>query len=194
MIKLILISSFLFTSCAQMNLKLADSEIKAYKEFSKAKKSAQTLGPISLSVSDVRGDVPPSQIGIGFTGVKYQKTPILLNEDLASYLTKKLTTEFTKRNVLVDEQANYKIEVLITKLSVDEFIEKHLPERARCEIEFQLKSSYLTKTFNARYWAEVISPGDLGDGTEKIAPTFASCINVITDKIVEDKKFNAYLK
>ena len=109
-------------------------------------------------------------------------------------MKKELTTEFTRRNVLVQDNGKYSLEILVTKLSVNEFIEKHLPERALCEIEFQVKSQHLSKTLNARYWSEVTSPGDLGDGTEKIAPTFASCLNVIMNKIVEDKKFRSFIK
>lgn len=191
---LIILSMTTIIACSQMSLRLDESEIQPFKEFSKVKKSVDTLGPISINVTDMRGDVPANQIGFGYTGVKYKKTPVLLKQNVNEFLKSELTTELTKRNILVQEDGKYQVEVLVTKLSVNEFIEKHLPERALCEIEFQLKSQHLTKTLNARYWSEVTSPGDLGDGTEKIAPTFASCINVITDKIVEDKKFRDFIQ
>lgn len=191
---LIFILSMIFLGCAELSVNLKDSEIRPFKEFSKIEGASEALGPIKFEVIDARGEARMNQIGFAYTGVQYQKTPVLLKKDVAAYTKDELATAFTRRNVLVSDEAEIAFEMIITKLSVNEYIEKHMPERAVCEIELQVKSQYLAKTFNARYWTEITSPGDLGDGTEKIAPTFASCLNVIANKIATDPKFQAYLK
>lgn len=191
---IVLFFSFLIMGCAQMSVNLKDSDIKPFKEFSSVKKLNNTLGPFQLNVVDARSSEQARQIGFAYTGVKYKKTPVLIKKNVNDYIKEELTTEFARRNVLVEDQAERNVELIITKLSVNEYIEKHMPERAICEVEFQVKSTYLTKNFNARYWTEITSPGDLGDGTEKIAPTFASCVNVMANKIVEDPKFQSFLK
>lgn len=192
--KFIVLSSLLFLiSCAQMSVKVSDSDMRPFEEFSKLKKVDGDTKSVNIEVIDARGS-EPNVIGYGYTGVKYDKTPVKIESDLATYLSDRLPTEFTKRGVLVGEEGDVALQINVSKFDVHEYIEKHLPERAICEVEFNLSSNYLAKNFKARYWAEVISPGDLGDGTEKIAPTIASCINVVMNKIVTDKKFINLIK
>lgn len=186
--------AIMFVACAKMKINVQEADVVEFDDFKKVQKVAEQTQPISLNVIDARGEVP-NVIGYGYTGVKYEKTPFELDMDLAAYLSKKLPLEFNKRAVdASSENAQIIVDLIVTKLSVYEFIEKHLPERAVCKIEFEIKSTYLSKEFNARYWSEVTSPGDLGDGTEKLAPTFASCINVIMNKITSDQKFISLIK
>jgi uncharacterized lipoprotein YajG len=158
---------FLFVSCAQMSVNITDNDIRPFKEFSTLKKVMLQSKSISLEVIDARG-TEPDVIGFGYTGVKYDKTPVKLKTDLATFLSDRLATEFTKRDVLVSDQGEVQLQVNVTKFDVHEYIEKHMPERAVCEVEFNLASNYLTKNYTARFWAEVTSPGDLGDGLKKL--------------------------
>jgi len=184
----------LVSSCAEMKIKVNDSEVVAFDDFKKTQKVSELTQPVKLNVIDARGEVP-NVIGFGYTGVKYEKTPFELKTELATYLNEKLPLEFSKRGVTTDNvNGEIILDVIVTKLNVYEFIEKHLPERAVCKIEFEIKSNYLSQEFNSRYWSEVTSPGDLGDGTEKLAPTFASCLNVVMNKITSDQKFINLIK
>jgi len=100
----------------------------------------------------------------------------------------------TKRGFSVNEMDGVALEVVINELWVEELIEKYQPEKAKCKANVTVYLKEGNTSWNGNYWTEIISPGDLGDGTEKLAPTFASCLNEIVEKLVKDPSFTKNLQ
>jgi len=183
----------LLVSCAQQRLVVNKEYSTPYKDFEKVTvmKSSKTFS--ILRVTDSRKE--KDSIGTGLTGVNYTKTPYLLSTPLEEYLSNYFTESLEKRNVVVtSESADVQLEIVINELWVDELIEKHQPERAKCKISMTVYSKIDNTTWSGNYWTEIISPGDMGDGTEKLDPTFASCLNMVFEKFITDNSFSSLVK
>lgn len=187
--------SLLFFSCAQNKLKVTSSEVVPYDEFSlETRLDTKTKSIKIAQVQDARGE-QTNHIGVGLTGVRYERTPLKVDTTVALFFKNYLTNALKKRSVNVDnENGEIEFNVVISKLWVRELIEKHKPELAICEAEVHLNAEYMSSQFTAKYWNEITSPGDMGGGTAKLKPTLASCMNFIVEKIVKDQKFIDYIK
>lgn len=180
----------LLVSCAQTQVSVKNSEVKPFKEFSKITKVSDNFKSIVIdSVVDKRED--QSAIGSALTGVKYEKTPVMLETSTDVYVKEYITQAFNRRGLFVTEIDGIKMSVHINELWVEELIEKYQPEKAKCKANLSVFIDEGKKSWKGNYWIEIVSPGDLADGTEKIAPTLGSCLNEIVEKMVNDKGFLA---
>lgn len=183
----------LLVSCAQQRILVKKEFSTPYKDFAQKSVIKSSKNFSILRVTDSRKD--KSALGVGLTGVNYTATPYLLSESLESYLEGYLKDSFESRNlVVVDSSADVQLEFVINELWVSELIEKHQPERAKCKVNMTVYSKLDNTTWSGNYWTEIISPGDMGDGTEKLDPTFASCLNMVFEKFITDKSFSSLVK
>lgn len=183
----------LFISCAQQRITLRTEEIVPFDEFSEVTHTGQGLKTISISsLTDNREK--KDLIGTALTGVKYTKTPIVMGATVSDYMKEYLTHALTERGFAVNDMDGVNFEVVINELWVEEVIEKYQPEKAKCKANFTFYTKVGDVAWNGNYWTEIISPGDLADGTSKIAPTFASCLNQVVEKLVKDPDFIKNLK
>lgn len=183
----------IFVSCAQQQITLKNKELVPFNDFSKITRAGNGLKTISFStVIDNREN--KNEVGKALTGVKYKETPIVMNSGTSNYIKEYLTSALTERGFSVNSMDGINIEVVINELWVEELIEKYQPEKAKCKVNFTFYIKEENASWNGNYWTEIISPGDLADGTEKIAPTFASCLNEVVEKLVTDQEFIKNLK
>ena len=77
---------------------------------------------------------------------------------------------------------------------VEEVIEKYKPERAKCKVDLNFHITSPSAKWSGNFWTEFTSAGDLSDGTERLSPTLASCMNAVVEKLVSDQKFIDILK
>ena len=178
----------MFVSCAQHQIKLKNEEMVPFTDFSKISRVGSGLKTIAInSVTDNREN--KDQIGMALTGVKYSQTPIVIDRATNEYLKEYLILSLTDRGFSVNDMDGINLDVVINELWVEELIEKYQPEKAKCKanLTFYLKED--KTSWSGNYWTEIVSPGDLSDGTEKIAPTFAYCLNEVVEKLVNDPAF-----
>lgn len=188
-----LVVLLLFVSCAQSQIRLKSEEVVPFSEFSKMSRVGTNLKTVSIvSVTDNREN--KNHIGMALTGVKYSKTPIVIDSPVSQYVKEYLIMGLTNRGFSVNDMDGVNLEVVINELWVEELIEKYQPEKAKCKANITVYLKENNTSWNGNYWTEIISPGDLGDGTEKLAPTFASCLNEVVEKLVKDSAFTKNLK
>ena len=84
--------------------------------------------------------------------------------------------------------------ISIINFQVYELIEQFKPERAKCELQLEFAMVQNAKSWNGSYATEYVSAGDITDGTERLAPAMASCLNNLIEKMVNDAEFRAFLK
>lgn len=180
------------SSCAQQRILLDEKNVIPFKDFT-AKTPLTTSKVFSIqNITDSRKDI--SAIGVGRTGVNYTETPFVLNRDIASYLKDVFEKGFTDRGIKVGDNGDVLLDLVVNDLWVSELIEKHKLERAHCKVNMTIYSKIDNTTWSGNYWTEITSPGDLGDATEKLPSTFASCLNMIVEKFVKDQSFQALVK
>jgi len=189
--KILILMSLLFTSCATKQLVLTTSELLPYKESAQVTKiNFQTKSVNILKIVDKREE---TTYGFAYTGVQYQKTPLIFNENLNILLMDYFSTALDVRNISVALDGR-PLEIEVEKLWVEEVIENFQPEKAKCVVRLNFHMNLPEEKWSGKYWAEYISEGDLVDGTERLAPTLASCLNEIVEKLVNDQKFINLLK
>lgn len=182
----------LAVGCAQPKLFLNEKDAVALKEFSK---TTQIKTSKSFKINQITDNRPNKMaIGMGKTGVSYTDTPLELNMPFKEYFKSFLTTSFAQRGVMVDELGEVDLDFVVNELWVDELIEKYQPERAKCKVNITVYSKVTNSTWSGNYWTEITSPGDLADATERLAPTLASCMNEIIEKLAKDQSFLAIIK
>lgn len=180
----------LLVSCAQQKVVLNHQEIQPFGEFSKKSRIGEGLKTIAVnSVRDNREVQSPNQVGEAKTGVQYTKTPILLHSSTSQYLKDYLIGAMIDRGFSVNDADGVKLDFVINQLWVEEVIEKYQPEKAKCKANISVYLKENNTSWNGNYWTEIISPGDLSDGTEKVAPTLASCLNEVVEKFAQDQTF-----
>lgn len=187
------IALLLMSGCAQQKVVLKNKE-EPFKEFSaKSSVSAATL-PIKIaSVTDAREK--GSAIGEALTGARYLKTPVYGSENPEVFVKGYLEEALRNREfLLVDNDEKVELNIVIKELWVEEVIEKYQPERAKCRISLEVNAQRESASYTGGFWSEIVSPGDLGDATEKLGPSLASCMNTLVEKIVADEKFASFIK
>lgn len=192
-ISLFLVSLILF-GCAQQKVTIKNEDFEPFVGMETMTKLKETTAPVKIvTVKDTR----PAERGVGEarTGAQFQRTPVFLEEAPSIFVRKTLERELEARGMLIvnsDQEAE--LTILIKTLWVEEVLEKYQPEKAKCKIDFEITGKRANKSYSGRFWSEIVSPGDMGDATEKLSPTLASCMNSVVEKIAKDKKLAKFLK
>ncbi len=185
-------ASAIFVSCATSSLTLSKSDLVPFDNFQKTTKVNAKTKLISLnSITDNRDQ--NYAIGTAYTGISYDKTRVSLSEPLEVYLNDYVKREFASRNLVISKEGTAQLTIVVNELWVKELIEKFKPERAVCKANFTFYMQSPNAKWEGNIWTEITSPGDMGDGTEKIAPTLASCLNTIMEKLVREPKFLKFI-
>jgi uncharacterized lipoprotein YajG len=180
------------TSCAQPKLYLNKEEAIPLKEYSN-KTNIRTSKSITIKmITDSRKE--KQYIGMAKTGVSYSPTPLELTEPFEVYLKSYLSNALIERGAIVNDAGEIQLEFVVNELWVDELIEKYQPEKAKCKTNITVYTSIGSTNWSGNFWTEIISPGDLADATERLAPTLASCMNEIVEKLVKDETFRTIIK
>ena len=177
----------LVTSCATESLMLKKKELLPYKESSQLTKLQGLNKSINLTeVTDLR---KTNLYGSAYTGVQYRKTPLTFDETLNAVVSDYMTSALEMRNIQVNVESEVNLVIEVEQMWVEEVIEKFQPEKVKCNVKMNFHVNLPNTKWSGSYWAEYLSAGNLGDGTEKLAPTLASCMNEIVEKLINDKKF-----
>jgi uncharacterized lipoprotein YajG len=189
----VLIGVFVLVSCAQNKFLLNKSTFVPYKEFDK--KSMFTPNTEVMSVNVIDGRENKEFLGMAKTGARYLDTPLVASDEtpqqfLESYYLKNLR----ERGLLITDAAEAQIEIVINELWTDELQEKFKGERAKCHIDLTVFGKKGSETFKGSYWSKIKSAANLGDGSDHLAPTLASCLNTSVEKIVKNGKFETFLR
>lgn len=182
----------LLLSCSTGQYALKQNELLPYKEFSQITKNVEELKPFKLNLIQDKRD--RLAVGKAYTGVKYNETPVTLTVPVKDYVQSFLVAAFEMRNIPTDSTADLTMQVEINHIWVEEVIEKFKPELAKCKVDFSFYIGGENKKWAGNFWTELTSAGDLSDGTERLAPTLASCMNNLVEKLVSDQKFINILK
>ena len=190
---LIFILLFLMVSCAQQKVVLQDVNLIPFEDFSKVTTLDQATLPVKLfELIDQR-----EKMGVGEarTGAQFKETPVEFRYGFSEYFKDYIKNSLKRRNVLMvmsDEKAL--MSITVKEFWTKELLERFQPERATCKISIDVKVQKNGDEYNGSFWTEVKSPGDMGDATEKLAPTIASCMNIIVEKIVNDQKLLKFIE
>jgi uncharacterized lipoprotein YajG len=177
-------------SCAQGKITLKENELHPFKEFSQKTLVNKKMKSIQIdSVVDQREN--KDYIGEALTGVNYKKTPVSLKQTTTDFVNNYFVEAFERRGLQTSKIDGVKLSIHINELWVQEIIQKYQPEKVGCKANFSLFTQLGSSSWKGSYWVDIVSPGDMGDATEKIAPTLSSCLNEIVEKIVNDKQFIA---
>lgn len=182
----------LIVGCASNLVMVKQNELLPYKDSSKMTKFSS--GEMNLSIEAVRDLRASKDLGFAYTGVKYSKTPIQLEKPIEVLLQDHFSNQLELRNIEVLSDSPTKLTISIVNFQVYELIEKFKPERAKCELQLEFAMIQNAKSWNGSYATEYISAGDATDGTERLAPAMASCLNNLIEKMVNDPQFIAFLK
>jgi uncharacterized lipoprotein YajG len=180
----------LLTSCAVNSYKLQKEKMTPYEV--EITRIEQKVTPLEISeVMDKRGK---QDLGTAYTGVQYSATPIELDVPLTLFVKDYMNESLQKRNIPVVTQSDIKLAIQIEEFSIGELIEKMKPERAKCQIQFRVLMERPKGTFSGNYRVEYISAGNTAEnGTKKLEPTLATCLNDITEKLIQDPKFQNFV-
>lgn len=182
----------ILVSCSTSTHIIKQNELLPYKESSQVTKVVEDLSPLKINqILDRRDKI---ELGFAFTGVKYQKTPINLNIPLKDYLKGYFVNGLEMRNISVVDQSLMLMDIEINEVWVQEVIEKFKPERAKCQVDMTFHINAPNSKWSGNFRTEFTSAGDLSDGTERVAPTLASCLNALLEKLVTDDKLITLLK
>ena len=174
-------------SCASSRLVLENAQLRPYKDMSQVSKlNGNTLQLNLVAVEDKRVN---ESVGTGFSGVQYNPTPVFLEERVSLYLQNYFIDAFASRNIEITNTASMILQIDIDELLVEEKIEKHQPEKAFCRGKITYHVTSGPQKWSGTFWTEYLSAGDLSDGTERLAPTLASCLNELVEKLVTNKEF-----
>jgi uncharacterized lipoprotein YajG len=182
----------LLAGCASDSYMIKESELLPYKESAQITKLNQESK--SLRIASIEDQRVQKSIGFAYTGVEYKKTPVYLQKGLINTLKSQLSNSFEMRNIEVVPNGELNLLVVVKELNISEFIEKHQPERAKCKVAFEFSIDQNKTKWSGSYITSFISAGDMSDGTERLAPTLASCINELVEKLMSDEKFTNILR
>lgn len=180
-------------SCAVMEkIEIKKEEVVPFKEYSTVTYAKKSVDQFEITeVIDAR---PTKEvIGEGLLGVYFTKTPVYFYKEMTSFLKDYFYSSFEARNFKVVDSSNNRLRIIVEELEVKELIEKFKPERALCHVRVNFEFTKKTKQTNISTYVKIISKGDMGDGTQKLAPTLASCLNEIVEKLVGSKEIYEFL-
>ncbi len=179
-------------SCATSKIPISNEELLPYKEANQLTKLGQLTKAIHLKNVELKN--PSESLGIGHTGVTYDRTPIVFASQPSEALRSFLTRALEMRNVLLDNEAETVMEVYFEEVKVNEVIEKFQGEKAKCSVKANFFIEDKNKKWSGKFFAEFLSASDLREGTERLAPTLASCLNEVVEKLINDNKFKDIVK
>lgn len=182
----------IFIGCAADSYYLKETELLPYKESSQITKLNQTSE--ALRINTIIDQRTSKDLGFAYTGVEYKKTPLYFQGGVERVLINQISSALQMRNVEVSDDSGNELNIILKELQVNELIEKMKPERAICKLALDFSLKVNQKEWTGSYWAKFTSAGDLSDGTERLAPTLASCINEVIEKLVSDDKFVQLIK
>lgn len=180
-------------SCAKVDiLTLKKENLIPFPEFSKITHASKETANFEIyEVIDARIDKP--YIGEALVGVYFKKTPITLYKDTNSFIKDYFYSSLNSRNFNLIPSSEIKAQIIINKFTVYEVIEKFKPERAKCEIDLTFNLKKKDNQASIKLWTTIISKGNLGDGTKKLAPTLASCLNEVIERLVVNKTLYKFI-
>lgn len=196
--KIMMAALVTLASCAQQKVVVGEKNFVPFDSFSSVSKVSEARAPLKIeSVIDARET--KTAIGEGRTGARFEKTPVLLTQKTEDFVRDYLERALETRGFLIvqsDEKAS--LNVRINRLWVEEVIEKYQPEKAKCNIALELTGQKgeqgKEETYTGKFWTEIVSPGDMGDATDKLDQTLASCMNIVAEKIAKDKDLIKFLQ
>ncbi len=179
-------------SCAHSTHYIKKSEMLPYQESAQVTKLLRKSKPLKLiSVKDQRDK---KEIGKAYTGVHYSETVLALDTDFKTTMQNYLVDSLETRNIVISNDADLEFEIEIGEVWVEEVIEKFQGEKAKCRVSMNFHVTGPGEKWSGSFWTEFLSGGDLSDGTARLAPTLASCLNDIVEKLINDKKFKDIIK
>ncbi len=187
-----LVIIFLLLSCASKNIILNESSLLPYQNMSQVTKV--NMISQSFALKGINDNRTEKTYGFGYTGVQYDKTPIKMGKNFVPFFEDYITDAFASRNLVISSEGTLSLEVDVREMKVEEIIEKFQPERAKCKANLTFHVQTVNKKWSGNFWTEYLSSGDLSDGSERLAPTLASCMNEIIEKLVNNKEFLEIIK
>lgn len=187
--KMLFLTSFLtILGCSKTTFVIKDQNLKPFKEFSEftSIKSQTREFQISQIIDNRKSQ---DSLGVARTGVKYKETPVTTSKQLDIFLKEYFSKELQRRGLFIqEEETPLKMTIRVNELWLEELSDK-APEVVKCRANFTFELYNNNKNWRLNFWNDIVSPGDLGDGTAKITPTLASCLNLINEKLVNSQKF-----
>lgn len=182
----------LITSCAANRIILKEESLRPYKEMSQISKVP--YGTKTIWLEKIVDNRTVKHLGNGFTGVQYEKTPIWFEGQFDLVMKDIVQDSFEARNIALVQDGELALQVEVNDLWVQEVIEKFQPETASCKVNMTFHLIGAKEKWSGKLWTEYKSGGDLSDGSERIPPTLASCLNEIFEKLANHKEFLAMIK
>lgn len=184
---LFLFFTFLISACATEKVIIMQDDLLPYKDSSQLTKIEGAIK--NLKINEVNDRREKTDLGFAYVGVQYTKTPIQLEQTEVEFVRDYMQSSFEARGIDIDESSPNLLDINIYQLYVYEVIEKMQAERAKCHADLELTLFTDSKKWVGRFNTEYLSAGDLSDGTERISPTLASCLNDLVEKIIQDDRF-----
>ena len=183
----------LLVSCSQTKIIMNKKNMIPYKDFAQKTVISDSFAAIQIvEVIDFRENT--QDVGVALTGVQYKDTPVRLSEQFDVFISDYYRGALLDRGLnIVDDGAKYKLTIKVNELWLKEQAQK-MPEKVLCKANFTFELSGEKKNFQTNIWNETFSPGDMADGTTKLAPTLASCLNLVAEKLVKSEKFIDFIK
>ena len=185
--KLSLLVALILTGCATKSHLLNQADLLPYQDSSQLTKV--NLEDSLLEISEIVDERDDLIIGHAYTGVEYLKTPVYFKKEMSQFMMDYLISSFEARNLEVVKESSKKLRVLIKKFKVYEVLEKFHLEKAKCEVEIGFELAVGGNVWSGNYRTDYLSGGNLDDGSDKLAPTVASCMNDLMESLVNDEKF-----
>ncbi|MCO4754699.1 MAG: hypothetical protein KC478_09450 [Bacteriovoracaceae bacterium] len=188
-----LFAIFVLVSCAQQSVVLDKKYLHPYEDFDTT--TVVSVASLPIKLEGLVDQRKVKSVGIARTGAQFKKTPVFFDAAFVEVYKNHLRNELSKRNVLmVNSDQKAEMNVMIKEFWTEEILEKFQPEKAGCKISLEVQMIKGEEEYRGVFWTQITSPGDLGDATEKLAPTLASCMNSIVEKIVNDQKFIKFIE
>jgi uncharacterized lipoprotein YajG len=183
-----LLPLLLITGCASRSIILKQNSLLPYKEMSQVTKVPFNTKTVTLTKIHDSREV--KTFGKGFTGVQYEETPVVVDTSFNQFFDDYLVNALELRNIVVASDGGaLELEVDVRELWVEEIIDKFKAEKARCRANLTFHVKKQEEKWSGNFWTEFTSAGDLSSGSERLAPTLASCMNEIVEKLVVHKEF-----
>ena len=176
-------------SCAQQEIKLSGDD-RPYGSSNEV--TPVRMATKNIQIAEVTDAREKTDIGVARTGLQYRETPVRLNQEFTQFMREYFTDAFYKRNIMVESEAEIVLSIVVNQLWLSEVLNNN--EAAKCEVNLSLSANEGKRSWKGNVWTEYVSKGDLSDGTDKLGPTLATCLNNAVEKLVKDKAFVTFLK
>jgi uncharacterized lipoprotein YajG len=182
-----LLPLLLLSGCASRSIILKQNSLLPYKEMSQVTKLP--FNSKSLALVKIHDNREIKTFGKGYTGVQYEETPVVVDSGFNQFFDDYIVNAFELRNIAVVNDGALELEVDVRELWVEEIVDKFQAEKAKCRANLTFHVKKQDEKWSGNFWTEFTSAGDLSSGSERLAPTLASCMNEIIEKLVVHKEF-----